>query len=120
MRCINRQHIIRRNLHTTIRDIHCSTLAPNIILKLDLYDLQFSYFFLKFVLGQFVEYHLTTAARKTDENKSNGIGTAESYMIFIYFVHPLYVPAQHSSLGQTLAKMRARVRPGGRRLNLQI
>ena len=28
-------------------------------------------------------------------------------------------PAQHSSLGQTLAKMRARVRPGGCRLNLQ-
>ena len=29
-------------------------------------------------------------------------------------------PAQQSSLGQTLAKMRARVRPGGCRLNLQV
>ena len=28
-------------------------------------------------------------------------------------------PAQHSSLGQTLANMRARVRPGGCRFNLQ-
>ena len=28
-------------------------------------------------------------------------------------------PAQHSSLGQTLATMRARVRPGGCRFNLQ-